>query len=99
MLVAAQMQAAVHHEMRIVRRNALALRARLAPDDGMAQHDVAGGESEHVGRAVLLPEDAVEPPALALADDSQGEREGDAAARPLAQKPRRAGTPRRGTAY
>src|SRR6266496_2212266 len=41
MRVAAQVQHAVHHEVRIVRSRLLSLRARLARDHRMAQHDVA----------------------------------------------------------
>src|SRR5579859_299176 len=86
--VPAQVQHAVQHEMRIVRANCFSLRARLAHDHGMAQHDVAAAsvqETEHVGRVVSLSELAVQPPAFARADDAQCDRNGRRASRPGAQ--------------
>src|SRR6185436_8822576 len=50
MPVAAQVQYAVHHEMRVMRGHTLALRPGLAPDHRVAEHDVAALEAEHVGR-------------------------------------------------
>src|SRR5262245_28920934 len=84
MIVAAQVQAAVHHEMRVVRGERLFLRARLAPHHRMAQHDVAGREGEHVRRAVLLAEYPVEPATLGFTHDAQGHRRH----RPAAQERR-----------
>ena len=55
---AVQVQHAVHHQVRVVRVERLALRARLARDHRVAQHDVAAqrrvvvGEGEHVGGVV-----------------------------------------------
>src|SRR5260221_3873275 len=89
MPVAAQVQHAVHHQVRVVRQEAFVLCTRVARDHRMAQHDVADpavGEAQHVGRACALAEALVEESALAAADDAQRDvarRRG--AARPLAQ--------------
>ncbi len=62
-------------------RERLALRLRLLPQDGGAQHDVAFErilvivhEREHVGRVVLAAVERVQRLALALADEAQRSR-------------------------
>src|SRR5687767_14432365 len=86
MVVAAQMQAAVHHQMSVMGGEALRLRARFAPDHGMAEHDVAAREGEHVGRAILPAVAPVQAPAFGRAHDPERERGGAGGARPLPQR-------------
>src|SRR5436190_2123735 len=62
--VAAQVQYCVHDQVRVVRPKRLLLATRLAGHDGMAKHDVAAIEREHVGRAIGAAIGAVQAPAF-----------------------------------
>src|SRR6185295_13758179 len=68
MLVAAQVQQTVQHEVGVVRRQGLALRARLAGDDRMAQHHVAAAvfvrKGQDVGRVRFVSVPLVQPSAF-----------------------------------
>src|SRR6478672_8526551 len=76
MLVAAKMQQAVQHQVRVMRGERLSLRARLAGDHGMAQHHIAAvpvvREGQHVGRVGLVSVPLIQPAAFGGADDAQG---------------------------
>src|SRR6185503_12872685 len=76
MLVAAQVQQAVQHHVSIVRGEGLALCARLAGDDGMAEHQVAAAlfvrKRQNVGRVCFFSVLPVQPLALPGSDNAQG---------------------------
>src|SRR5262249_303561 len=75
MLVAAQVQQAVQHEMSVMRGQRLALPARLARDNGVAEHHVAAPflvwEGQYIGGVRLFSVLPVQPPGFGRADDAQ----------------------------
>src|SRR5450759_5581377 len=83
-IVSLQVQRAVDRQVRDMRRQRLALRARLAPHHRRAQHEVAReglaapaaavAEAEYVGGVVLVAVIAVEPAAFGGADEAHGDR-------------------------
>src|SRR5215510_3170421 len=89
MLVAAQMQQAVQHEVRIMGGQHFPLRARLAGNHRMAQHHVAAvlpvWERQYVGGIRLLPVPPVQPASFGRADDAQRRLDGNER-RPLSQR-------------